>query len=99
MIKKLEVTNPQSCLNRAKDHEKIFVLLERDEATPVAIRAWVKARLELKKNKLEDPQITEALLCAEQMEEAYTCHHCGWHGPYIRASEHPDEPPCCPICG
>lgn len=32
MIKRDEVSNPNSCLNRAKDDEMVFVLLARDEA-------------------------------------------------------------------
>lgn len=69
MMKDEELSNPRSCTNRAKLHEWIFVLLARDEAAPGAIRAWVKERLRLGKNKPEDEQIGEALHCAALMEK------------------------------
>jgi hypothetical protein len=69
MIKREELTNPNSCLNRAKDDEMTFVLLARDAAAPDAIRHWVAVRCVLGKNKLTDPQIKEALECAKNMEQ------------------------------
>jgi hypothetical protein len=66
--KRDELTNPDSCMNRAKDDEMTFVLLGRDAAAPVAIRAWVEERIRLGKNAPADPQIVEALQCAERME-------------------------------
>lgn len=68
MIKREELTNPASCMSRAKDDEMTFVLLGRDKAAPVAIRAWVAERLRLGKNTQHDAQITEALVCAGVME-------------------------------
>jgi uncharacterized protein (DUF433 family) len=68
MIKREELTNPASCLNRAHEDEMTFVLLGRDKAAPVAIHAWVTERLRLGKNTQQDAQITEARLCAEIME-------------------------------
>lgn len=44
------------------------MLLSRDAAAPVAIRAWVAERLRLGKNTELDPQIIEALDCASTME-------------------------------
>jgi hypothetical protein len=69
MIKRQELIDPGSCLNKARDDERIFVLLARDAAAPVAIRAWVKERIALGKNKPDDPQIVEAELCARLMEQ------------------------------
>ena len=69
MIKREELTNPKSCMSRAKDDEMTFVLLGRDAAAPHAIRAWVDERLRLGKNLVSDAQIVEALLCAEAMEQ------------------------------
>jgi hypothetical protein len=66
--KRDELTNPQSCMSRAKDDEMTFVLLGRDEAAPYAIRAWIEHRIHLRKNKRNDPQIIEALACADKME-------------------------------
>lgn len=69
MRKEAEVLHPHSCLNRAKAKEMIFVLLARDEAAPVAIKAWVAERIRLEKNKPSDKQILEALFVAKTMEE------------------------------
>lgn len=68
MIKYDELGNLNSCLNRAKDDEMIFVLLARDAAAPVAIRAWIAERIRIGKNTPDDHQILEAIACAEHME-------------------------------
>ena len=68
MIKRDEIEHPESCLSKARDDERLFVLLARDAAAPVAIRAWVAERLRLGKNQPEDAQILEALDCATRME-------------------------------
>lgn len=60
MIKRDELTDPRSCLNRARDDERLFVLLARDRAAPAAVRAWIDARIALGKNAATDPQILEA---------------------------------------
>lgn len=64
-----ELTDPKSCLSRAAGHEMTFVLLGRDAAAPETIRFWIRKRIELGKNLPTDPQITEALECAQQMED------------------------------
>jgi len=68
MLKRDEISDPSSCLNKARDDERVFVLLARDPAAPVAIRAWIEERLRLKKNQELDPQITDAAICAIKME-------------------------------
>lgn len=68
MLKRDELEKSDSCLNKARDDERIFVLLARDPAAPTAIRQWCSRRVELGKNRYDDPQIKEALQCAEQME-------------------------------
>jgi hypothetical protein len=68
MRKREEREKTQSCFNRSQENELMFVLLGRDPAAPLAIRAWVEARILIGKNKFDDPQITEALTCAGQME-------------------------------
>lgn len=68
MIKRDELTNPESCMSRARDDEMTFVLLGRDKAAPLAIRSWVMERIRLGKNKPEDPQVMEALACAKAMD-------------------------------
>ena len=60
MIKKEELSNPNSCLNRARDDELVFVLLGRDPTTPAVIKYWMAERVRLGKNKWEDDQIREA---------------------------------------
>ena len=67
MIKRKELSDPSSCLSKARDDESLFVLLGRDVAAPAAIRAWIGERLRLGKNKKDDPQIVEAEQMAEQM--------------------------------
>ena len=60
MRKRDELTDPTSCVSRARDDEWLFVLLGRDRAAPVAVRAWINERIRLGKNKHDDPQIVEA---------------------------------------
>ncbi len=48
-------------------NELTFVLLGRDKAAPDTIRHWVANRLMHNKNKITDPQIIEALDCADLM--------------------------------
>jgi len=59
---------PNSCWNKAKDDEMLFVLLERDPAAPYAIRAWIERRIELGMNHANDEQILNAKACARFME-------------------------------
>lgn len=61
MLKRQELTDPNSCMSKAHDDELIFVLLERDEAAPVAVRAWVEERIRLGLNERNDAKIAEAL--------------------------------------
>ena len=68
MLKRDELTNPDSCLSKAKEGERLFVLLARDKAAPATIRFWVQTRIQLGKNQPDDPQIVEALACADLME-------------------------------
>jgi hypothetical protein len=68
MKKSDELTNPNSCMSRAKDDEMIFVLLGRDAAAPVAIRAWIGERIRLGNNHPFDEQIQNAASCAIEME-------------------------------
>jgi hypothetical protein len=63
-----EVTNPQSCWNKAGADERIFILLERDESFPAAVRAWAQERIRRGTNNLKDAKIQEALDLAAQVE-------------------------------
>lgn len=69
MIKSKELTDPKSCMSRAKDDEPTFVLLARDPAAPEAIRAWTQYRVSMGKNRITDDQIQEALSCAYEMKK------------------------------
>lgn len=60
MRKREELTNPASCMSRARDDEMTFVLLGRDVAATHAVKAWIEARISLGKNRRDDPQIVEA---------------------------------------
>lgn len=68
MIKRDEIEDTESCFNKAQDGERLFVLLARDPAAPVAIRAWIAERIRLGKNTALDAQIREANECAQLME-------------------------------
>ena len=68
MIKRDEIEDVESCFNKANDGERLFVLLARDPAAPVAIRAWIAERIRLGKNAPGDEQIREAFECANLME-------------------------------
>jgi hypothetical protein len=68
MRKKDEISRNDTCLAHAHHEEMVFVLLGRDPAAPVAIRAWAEERIRLGKNTSADAQIVEALECATTME-------------------------------
>lgn len=67
MIKSKELVDPSSCLNRAREDEAVFVLIER-ECSPETIRFWCSLRVAKGKNRADDPQITEALTLANYIE-------------------------------
>ena len=69
MKKTDEATQRNSCWNKARDDERVFVLLARDAAAPETLRFWASRRVELGKNQPGDPQIVEALDCADRMED------------------------------
>ena len=68
MIKRDEIDDTESYFNKASEGERLFVLLARDPAAPVAIRAWIAERIRLGKNAPGDEQIREAFECASLME-------------------------------
>ena len=68
MIKRDELADLNSCLNKAQENELLFVLLGRDCAAPAAVRAWIAERIRLGKNKPDDPQIKEAAAWADTVE-------------------------------
>lgn len=63
------------CMAKAFDDEPTFVLLGRDPAAPVAIRAWIAERLRSGKNHVNDAQIVEArqlLVTMENEQEGWS---------------------------
>jgi hypothetical protein len=60
MRKRDELSDPTSCLKRAREDEYLFILLARDRAAPVAVRAWIEERIRSGKNARADAQIVEA---------------------------------------
>jgi hypothetical protein len=70
LLKREELSNIDSCLNRARQDERIFVLLERDIAAPGTVRDWCIRRIRAGKNHPEDAQIMEAWAWANQAEDS-----------------------------
>jgi hypothetical protein len=68
MRKRDELSDPRSCLNRAKDDEWLFVLIGRDEDAPETVRFWARRRVARGKRRADDPQIVEALAWADAVE-------------------------------
>ena len=69
MRKRDELVAPNGCLNSALPLEWVFVLIGRDPAAPVAIRAWCAERIRLGKNVEGDELIREARACADAMDD------------------------------
>lgn len=69
MKKRDEISNPNSCLNRAADDEPLFVLRGKDVAAPEVIRDWAHRRVMCGKNEKADEQIREAIQLADEMVE------------------------------
>ena len=78
MRKRDEIALPQSCWNKAKESEILFVLLERDEAMAETIRFWAAKRIEKGLNADGDPQIVEALVTANLLEGKPTFEGIKW---------------------
>jgi len=67
MLKKEELANETSCINKALPDEMVFVMLGRDQAAPIAIEAWISARIALGLNQPGDPELADAREAAEWM--------------------------------
>lgn len=66
MTKREELSNPESCLNKAADDEPIFVLRAKDMLSPLAIEAWAEAAEDYGVPK---DKIAEARALAARMSE------------------------------
>jgi hypothetical protein len=91
MIKNKEATEPNSCWNKARDDERVFVLLARDAAAPETLRFWANRRIELGKNDRFDPQIVEALDCADRMEDEAKRINYRPHGGGMAGHDEPED--------
>ena len=60
------------CYANADPDEPMFIVLGRDAAAPIAIRAWIDQRIASGKNKPDDEQIVEAREIADAMEQYRT---------------------------
>ena len=69
MKKIQEISDPNSCLNRASPDEFLFVLRSKDKAMADTIVFWAGLRIGMGLNKLWDPKIQEALALAEKLKE------------------------------
>jgi hypothetical protein len=67
-VKKIdELTDPESCLSKAKDDELIFVLLARDPCAASAVEHWIRERVRRGINKLSDAKIVSAIQWCQQV--------------------------------
>jgi len=65
-LKKLEIANPNSCLNKAEENEPIFVLRAQDKLSPILIEAWASfAELV----NCDPSKVFKARECAKDMRE------------------------------
>lgn len=68
MKKSEELSNSQSCLNKASDTEMLFVLLGRDPAFAGTVRDWAQRRVRMGLNSRHDVKILSAIIDAGQVE-------------------------------
>jgi hypothetical protein len=64
MLKKLELSSPTSCLNRAAPDEVVFVLRAKDPVAPQTLRHWAT----MAEGVHEADKVAEARACADAMD-------------------------------
>lgn len=69
MIKKEELSNPNSCLNKAMSDEPVFVLKATDPLAPITIRHWAT----MSEGTQSEEKLREAENLADLMDEYRTC--------------------------
>lgn len=69
MEKRDELSDPSSCLNRARDDEWLFVLRAKDPTFSASIRWWIGERIRMGLNRHDDPKILEAEQVAAKVEK------------------------------
>lgn len=75
MRKRDELSDPNSCLNKARDDEWIFVILERDLAAPKTIREWIAERINLGLDAPDSAKLQEAQRWIETVLAAQRVKH------------------------
>lgn len=65
MLKRFELLNQDSCLNKADANEPVFVLRAKDTLAPATIRHWAT----MAQGTHEQAKIDEALTLAQAMED------------------------------
>lgn len=65
-LKKEELLNPQSCLNKAADHEPVFVLRAKDPLAANAVRDWADSA---ERHGLHPEKTAEARELANHMDD------------------------------
>lgn len=66
MLKRDELRNPNSCLNKADKDEMIFVFRAQDRLAPMFIRMWATT---VEAVRGTTAKVVEALNCADAMEQ------------------------------
>lgn len=61
MIKEKELSDPNSCLNKAKLDEFLFILRDKDPTMKNVINFWIDERIRMGLNTISDSKINEAM--------------------------------------
>lgn len=54
MIKRDELSNPRSCLNKAADDEPVFVFRAQDQTAPMVVEYWLEMNPDLPPEKAQE---------------------------------------------
>lgn len=68
MIKREELSNPNSCLNKAEDDEILFVFRDKDLTFADVVRYWIGKRIQYGLNKPGDAKLVEAEETAQRVQ-------------------------------
>lgn len=77
MLKKNEVADPNSCINRAEDDEPVFVIRANDPLMPKVVQFWANEYQQMKLtlsgvlSEAQYQKFQEALQIADQAREWY----------------------------
>ena len=64
-IKRLELANPDGCLNKAAPNEPLFILRGNDPLAAQTVRLWAAMAVAVH----EDAKVAEASACADYMQQ------------------------------